>query len=124
MFAIEELSRKPEHRNHSLTVAAIVLSGLMGVSIYGSNNHFGVIQVEGLGWHVLLPAILVALSCGALGGLFSRLLLVSLAGQSRDWFSRQRREHPVMFAGACGLAVAVIGMVSLGATFGSGYAHT
>ena len=124
MFAIEELSRKPEHRNHSLTVAAIVLAGLMRVSISGDNNDFGVIQIEGLGWHVLMPAVLVALSCGALGGLFSRLLVISLAGNSRDWFSRQRSDHPVLFAGVCGLAVALIGVVSLGATFGSGYAHT
>ncbi len=124
MFAIEELSRKPEQRNHSLTVAAIVLAGLMGVSVYGNNSHFGVIHIEDFGWHVLFPAILVALSCGVLGGLFSRLLVVSLAGQSGDWFSQQRRAHPVAFAAACGLAVAVIGLVTLGATFGSGYSHT
>jgi len=124
MFAIEELTRKPEQRNHSLTVAAIVLAGLMGVSMYGNKSHFGVIHIEGFGWPVLLPALLVALSCGVLGGLFSRLLVVSLAGQSTDWFSRQRRAHPVLFAGACGLAVAVIGVVTLGATFGSGYAPT
>ena len=124
MFAIEELSRKPEQRNHSLTVAAIVLAGLMGVSAYGNSSHFGVIHVEDFGWHVLMPALLVALSCGVLGGLFSRLLVVSLAGQSGDWFSRQRRARPVMFAAACGLAVAVIGVVTLGATFGSGSAHT
>ncbi|MBK9442476.1 MAG: chloride channel protein [Comamonadaceae bacterium] len=124
MFAIEELSRKPEQRNHSLTVAAIVLAGLMGVSMYGNKSHFGVIRIEGFGWSVLLPALLVALCCGVLGGLFSRLLVVSLAGQSTDWFSRQRHQHPVLFAGACGLVVAVIGVVTLGATFGSGYAHT
>lgn len=124
MFAIEELSRKPDQRNHSLTVAAIVLAGLMGVSAYGNRSHFGVIHVEGFGWHALFPALLVALSCGVLGGLFSRLLVVSLAGQSNDWFSRQRRAHPVRFAAGCGLAVAVIGVVTLGATFGSGYTHT
>ena len=124
MFAIEELSRRPEQRNHSLTVAAIVLAGLMGVSAYGNKSHFGVIHVEGFGWPVLFPALLVALSCGVLGGLFSRLLVVSLAGQSSDWFSQQRREHPVFFAAACGLAVAAIGVATLGATFGSGYTHT
>lgn len=124
MFAIEELSRKPEQRNHSLTVAAIVLAGLMGVSAYGNKSHFGVIHVEDFGWHVLFPALLVALCGGVLGGLFSRLLVVSLAGHSNDWFSRQRRAHPVGFAAGCGLAVAVIGVATLGATFGSGYTHT
>jgi H+/Cl- antiporter ClcA len=124
MFAIEELTRKPEQRNHGLTVAAIVLAGLMGVSVYGNASHFGVIHIENFGWSVLLPGLLVALSCGALGGLFSRLLVVSLAGTSRDWFSRQRKLRPVAFAAGCGLAVAAIGVATLGATFGSGYAHT
>jgi H+/Cl- antiporter ClcA len=48
----------------------------------------------------------------------------SLAGDGPDRFSRYRREHPVLFAGGCGLAVAVVGVVTGGATFGSGYSHT
>jgi H+/Cl- antiporter ClcA len=124
MFAIEELTRKPEQRNHGLTVAAIVLAGLMGVSAYGNASYFGIIHIDKFGWQVLLPGLLVTLSCGALGGLFSRLVVVSLAGTSRDWFSRQRKLRPVAFAAGCGMAIAVIGVVTLGSTFGSGYAHT
>jgi H+/Cl- antiporter ClcA len=124
MFAIEELTRKAEHRNHGLTIAAIVLAGLMGISAYGNGSYFGVIRVEGFGWNALLPGILVSLVCGLLGGLFARLLVVSLAGRSLAWFSAQRRSRPVIFAAACGLRVAVIGVVTAGDTFGSGYAHT
>ncbi|APW44879.1 chloride channel protein [Rhodoferax saidenbachensis] len=124
MFAIEELTRKPEHRNHGLTIAAIVLAGLIGVSAYGNGSYFGVIRVEGFGWNALLPGLLVSLACGLLGGLFSRLLAVSLAGNSLDWFSAQRKIRPVAFAAGCGLAIAIIGVVSAGDTFGSGYAHT
>ncbi len=124
MFAIEELARKPEQRNHGLTVAAIVLAGLMGVSAYGNASYFGVIHVAGFGWNVLLPAVAVSLACGLAGGLFSRLLVESLAGQSGDWFSRLRNARPIAFAAGCGLAVAVIGVLSGGATFGSGYAQT
>jgi H+/Cl- antiporter ClcA len=50
--------------------------------------------------------------------------VASLSGQSKDWFSQLRRKAPVRFAAGCGLAVAVIGLVSHGATFGSGYSHT
>lgn len=67
MFAIEELTRKPEHRNHGLTIAAIVLAGLMGISAYGNGSYFGVIKVEGFGWRALLPGVLVSLACGLLG---------------------------------------------------------
>lgn len=44
---------------------------------------------------------------GATGGLFSRLLLASLNGTGMDAFSRLRLAGPVLFAGECGLLVAV-----------------
>jgi H+/Cl- antiporter ClcA len=123
MFAIEELSRKPEQRSNGLLLAAIVLAGLMAVSVYGNSTYFGVIRVQNLGAALLLPGLLVALCSGAAGGLFSRLLVISLAGRSGDWFSRFRQKAPIRFAAACGLAVAVLGLVSHGDTYGSGY-HT
>jgi H+/Cl- antiporter ClcA len=124
MFAIEELTRKPEQRSNGLLLAAIVLGGLMAVSIYGNATYFGVIRVENISMALLLPGLLVAVCSGLAGGLFSRLLAVSLAGGTPDWFSRFRRMAPVRFAAACGLAVAVLGCVSHGDTYGGGYAHT
>jgi H+/Cl- antiporter ClcA len=124
MFAIEELSRKPEQRNNGLLLAAIVFAGLMAVSVYGNATYFGVIRVEHLSMALLWPGLLVAVGCGLAGGLFSRVLVLSLAGQSNDWFSRMRRQAPVRFAAGCGLLVAVLGLVSQGATYGSGYGHT
>lgn len=124
MFAIEELSRKPEQRSSGLLLAAIVLSGLMAVSIYGNSTYFGVIKVDKLSWVLLLPGLLVAVASGLAGGLFSRLLLVSLRGESVDRFTRWRISSPVAFAAGCGLAVAVIGLASHGNTFGTGYAHS
>lgn len=123
MFAIEELSKKTEQRSNSLVVVAIVVAGLMGVSAYGNASYFGLIRVEGFGTALILPAILVALSCGVAGGLFSRLLIASLSGRSPDWFSKCRRNFPILFAAACGLAVAILGIASNGETYGSGYAH-
>jgi H+/Cl- antiporter ClcA len=124
MFAIEELSRTPEQRSSGLLMAAIVLAGLIAVSVNGNATYFGVIHISGLDWALLLPALLVTLCSGLAGGLFSRLLLASLGGQAGDLFSRLRRARPVLFAALCGLAVAVLGLVSAGAVFGSGYAHT
>ncbi|MEY4748745.1 MAG: hypothetical protein RIQ60_959 [Pseudomonadota bacterium] len=124
MFAIEELARSPEHRSSGLLVAGIVLAGLIGVSVYGNGTYFGVIKVQQLDWHTLLPGLLVAVGAGLSGGLFARLLIESLDAVPRDRFSRFRQARPVLFAGACGLLVALIGVVSQGATFGSGYAST
>lgn len=124
MFAIEELSRRPEQRNSGLIIAAIVLAGLVAVSILGNGTYFGVIQVPALDLALLGPGVLVALAGGVAGGLFSRLLIASLSGRCADAPSRWRARRPVLFAAACGLAVAVIGIASGGTTFGSGYTYT
>lgn len=123
MFAIEELSNRSEQRSNSLVLVAIVMAGLIGVSAYGNASYFGVIRVAGFGSGLIFPAILVALCSGIAGGLFSRLLIVSLSGNSADWFTKVRRNFPIIFAAACGLAVAILGIASNGQTYGSGYAH-
>lgn len=123
MFAIEELSKKTGQRSNSLVLVAIVVAGLMGVSAYGNASYFGIIRVENFGTALIAPAILVAMCCGVAGGLFSRLLIVSLSGNSPDWFSKSRRNFPIIFAAGCGLTVAILGLVSHGDTYGSGYAH-
>lgn len=124
MFAIEELSRSPEQRSSGLLVAGIVLAGLIGVSVDGNATYFGMIHAVSVGTALLLPGLLVALASGLAGGLFSRLMYASLSGRSPDRFSQWRRRWPVRFAAGCGLAVAVIGLISGGDTFGSGYSHS
>ncbi len=124
MFAIEELTRKPEQRSNGLLLAAIVLGGLMAVSVYGNATYFGIIRVDNPHLDLLLPGLLVAVCSGAAGGLFARLLTLSLAGSSGDWFSQLRQRAPVWFAAGCGLAVALLGCLSQGDAYGSGYGHT
>jgi H+/Cl- antiporter ClcA len=124
MFAIEELARSPERRSSGLLVAAIVLAGLIAVSVHGNSTYFGVIHAQDIGVDLLLPGLALAVLAGLAGGLFSRLMIASLGGQGLDPMSRLRARRPVVFAAVCGLAVAVIGLASAGATFGSGYAST
>jgi H+/Cl- antiporter ClcA len=123
MFAIETLTRRPETRSSGLLIGAIVLAGLMAVSIYGNRTYFGVIEVPALDWALFAPGLLVAALCGIGGGLFARVLIVSAAGAG-DRLSRWRERSPVWFAAGCGLAVAVIGLATGGAVFGSGAAQT
>jgi H+/Cl- antiporter ClcA len=124
MFAIEELARSPERRSSGLIIAAIVLAGLIAVSAHGNSTYFGVIHAPAIGFALFLPGLLVAVLAGLAGGLFSRLLVASMGGRGRDAASRLRASHPIVFAACCGLAVAIIGIVTGGATFGSGYAST
>ena len=123
IFAIEELTRKIEHRSSGLIITAIVIAGLVAVSAFGNASYFGVIRVSSLGWDYLLPGLLVIVSGGLLGGVFSRLLYASIVGGG-DRFSQLKARYPVRFAAVCGFAIAVLGWVSHGATFGGGYEYT
>ena len=119
VFAIEELSKRMDSRTNGVIISAIVLAGLVSISFFGNLTYFGSIAVPGLSWQVFFPGLAVVVLCGALGGLFSRLLVASIEGLP-DRVSALRRAKPVRFAAACGLVIAVIGLVTGGATFGAG----
>lgn len=123
VFAIEELSRRLEQRSSGLMLAAIVVSGLVSVSVFGNLSYFGRVSIEVLSWSDLLwPGFLIALSCGLSGGLLARLLLVSSTGLP-DRFCAYRRAYPVRFAAWCGFGVAAIGIVTGGSALGGGHHH-
>ena len=119
MFAIEELSRKLESHSSGLILSAIVLAGLMGVSVFGNLTYFGFIPVPRFGLNMVLPGLMVAIGSGALGGLFSRMMSESLIG-THERLNQWRSRHPIGFALLGGLLVAAIGLASGGTTFGSG----
>lgn len=123
VFAIEELSRRLEQRSSGLMLAAIVVSGLVSVSVFGNLSYFGRVRIEVVSWADLFwPGLLIAGICGLMGGLLSRLLLVSFTGLP-DRFCALRRAHPVRFAALCGLGVAVIGVATGGSVHGGGHDH-
>ena len=93
IFALEQLSRRRSMSHSALVIVSIVLAGL------------------------------VAVVAGLAGGLFSRLIVVSMRGLP-DRFSAWRSSHPFRFAAGCAFAVAVIGLVTGGTTAGAGYAPT
>ena len=121
VFALEQLSRRRKLSHSALVIASIVLAGLMAVSFFGNVTYFGRLRVQELSWTLFWPGLLVALVAGLAGGLFSRLIVVSVRGLP-DRFSRWRVSHPLRFAAGCAFAVAVIGIVTGGTTAGAGYA--
>ena len=124
VFAIEELSRRLQDRSSGLMLAAIVVAGLVSVSAFGNLSYFGRVRAEAVSWWGLLAlGALVALGCGLLGGLLSRLMLASFTGLP-DRFCAYRRKRPVTFAAICGFVVAVIAVISDGAAVGVGHHHT
>lgn len=122
-FAVEELGRKLETRTSGVLLSTIILSGMVAIALQGNYNYFGHFDVQGVSLDIVAPALAIGIGCGLLGGLFSRMLL---------WPQRHRRfvlwewrsAHPVLFAGICGLIVAILGWISGGMSFGSGYGIT
>jgi len=119
VFAIEELYGRLETRASGLIITAIVLAGLVAVSVFGNLSYFGVIRVPHVGWSTLGPGLAVTLASGVAGGLFSRLMAASLTG-APGRLNAARARWPLRFAAVGGLLVAVIGLVTGGATFGAG----
>ena len=122
-FAVEELGRKLETRTSGVLLSTIILSGMVGIALEGNYNYFGHFNVGEINLDLVGPVLASGIGCGALGGLFSRMLLWPQRYQ-RFVLWEWRRVHPVWFAGACGLIVAVLGWVSGGMSFGSGYGIT
>ena len=123
VFALEQLTRRRGISHSSLVISSIVLAGLVAVAVFGNETYFGRLRVQQLSWSLLLPGMAVALVCGLAGGLFARLIVVSVRGLP-DRFCRWRAACPLRFAAACAFAVAVIGLLTGGATAGAGYATT
>ncbi|MDR0717289.1 MAG: chloride channel protein [Azoarcus sp.] len=122
MFAIEEMCRYRAFRANSTTLVAVIFAGLMSLALLGSYTYFGrttagiTLGWPGGAWPVLVTGILGGLA----GGGFARLLIIStrsLPGMAGE-FARQR---PVVFAAACGLATGLLGLLSGGLTYGTGY---
>lgn len=123
VFAIEELGRRLETRTSGILLSTIILAGLVSIALVGNYNYFGTLSVEAVDAGIILPIIVSGVVCGVLGGVFSKLLLWPMRhpGQSL-WQWRAR--NPILFAGVCGLLVAVIGFVGGGFSYGSGYVVT
>ncbi len=122
VFAIEELGRRFEQRTNGVIITAIVLSGLVAISLEGNYTYFGQLSVGIVDKNIMLPVLFCGLVCGITGGVFSRILISS--GKMKGPLGRLRQLHPLWWAGFCGLVVAVLGVVSGGAAHGSGYATT
>lgn len=123
IFAIEELGRRFEQKTNGVVITAIVLSGLVSISLQGNYTYFGSLSVGLIDSAIIIPAITCALVCGVLGGIFSRTLLES-SGKLNGRLGLFRQLHPLWWAGFCGLMVALLGVVSGGVAHGSGYIPT
>lgn len=118
-FAIEEMASAYEQRMAMLVITTVIVSGMVTVGLAGNYVYFG----GGIDARLALgPAVVVALVAGFLGGLsgglFARGMLAM--ARARSGLLGWMKARPVLFAGGCGLAVALLG-IGTGLTWGTGY---
>ncbi|MGV8996715.1 MAG: chloride channel protein [Parvibaculaceae bacterium] len=120
VFGIEEMSRSFEVRASGLVIGTIIAAGLTSLAFLGDYTYFGTSDAVlpfGFDW---MAVVVCGVLGGFFGGLFSRVLILfafGFPGRVGDWI----KAHPVLFAGTCGLLVAICGIASGGAVYGTGY---
>jgi len=121
VFAIEELSHSFESRASGVVITAIVIAGVIALGLNGNYTYFGTIQIGAQIPNMFAVAVvLTAIVTGIAGGAFCWLLLNAARWMPAS-LRRVRDNRPITFAALCGLLIAVVGLASHGATFGSGY---
>ncbi|HEX2020938.1 MAG TPA: chloride channel protein [Aurantimonas sp.] len=120
VFAIEEMGRTYEARTNGLVLSAVVLAGLASLGLTGNYTYFGgnneVVHTM-REWGLVIACGVVG---GALGAIFSATAL-RLMRRVRRWSVSAPKQRAVLVAAGCGLIVALVGILSDGATYGTGY---
>ena len=123
VFGIEEMSRSFEARTSGIFLGAVIAAGLTSITLQGDYTYFGatgaILGGSLQGW-IAVPVLGVL--GGLLGGGFSRVIVLFATGLPGR-FGAMVKRHPIWFAAVCGLVVALCGLASGGAAFGTGYAQ-
>lgn len=120
VFAIEELSHSFEARTSGTVLTAVVIAGITTLALMGNYTYFGHTPAEldfGPAW---IAVVLCSIAGGLTGGLFSAALIRAARGLPGR-IGQLLMRHPVTFAAGCGVAIAAIGVISHGQTYGTGY---
>lgn len=120
VFAIEEMGRSYQARTNGLVLSTVVLAGASALAILGSYSYFGIAAARPDFPRDMALVLACGIGGGALGAGFSAGVL-NLTRRIRRW----RPAHPlaklIAVAGGAGLLVAVTGLLTDGATFGTSY---
>jgi H+/Cl- antiporter ClcA len=120
VFGIEEMSRSFEVRSSGLVIGCVIAAGLTSLALWGNYTYFGSsaqMLANGSDW-VAVP--LCGVAGGLAGGVFSRVVIAAARGFP-GLAGRWVKAHPVWVALGCGVAVALCGLASGGAVYGTGY---
>ncbi|HJO22917.1 MAG: chloride channel protein [Myxococcota bacterium] len=116
VFAIEEIGRSFDKKNVGLIMVAVALACTACWVYIGDYVFYGRLNpslTSPVQWLVIIPIAAVA---GFLGGCFSRAVVAGTR-----WVNRTLKNHRVLVPLGLGAGLAGLGLVSGGASYGSGY---
>jgi H+/Cl- antiporter ClcA len=122
VFAIEEVAKSFAGRINELVIASVAIAGGVSWLFLGNYAYFGespARMAHAVDW-IAIPVC--SLLGGAMGGIFSRSL-VMLTRRPPQFIAKLRR-RPALFAAICGLIVAALSVATGGFASGNGYAQT
>ena len=120
VFAIEEMGRAFEQRTSGFVLIAVILAGIASLGLVGNYSYFGSTSSHLMVTIDWVAVLVCGVLGGALGGLFARLTIWGQARTAR-WIAPVPMRRALLVAFCCGLAVALCGILSGGATYGTGY---
>lgn len=120
VFAIEEMGKAYESRTNGIVLTAVILAGLSSIGLVGSYNYFGMSAVMATSAADWLLVLICGIGGGLLGALFSATA-VRIMARIRRWSHVLPLKRLLIVAATCGLLSAIIGIVSGGTTYGTGY---
>jgi len=122
VFAIEEMSRSFEQRTNGLVLYAVIFAGLTSLGLLGNYTYFGTTSAAVTTPRDWVLVVVCGVVGGLAGGLFARLLLDGTK-LARRVLARLSPRRALLLPLGCGLVVALVGVATRGATFGTGYAQ-
>jgi len=120
VFAIEELHRSFEEETSGTIFMAVVMAGITSLALVGNYTYFGISTAHLQHWQDWIDVLYAGVLGGLAGGAFARSMLW-VRFNMPDRMQRFRTASPVAFAFLCGVCVALVGWMSHGITFGTGY---
>jgi len=101
-------------------ILAVMLAGVASLGLLGDYTYFGHSTAVLMPIPDIYAVIVCGIGGGGLGGAYSRGLIYGLKHMGKAFGGKIGR-HPVLFAAACGLLLAILGGLAGRDIFGTGY---
>ena len=115
-FAIEEMAEGTFAKIKQTVMISVILAGITTQAIVGNYVYFGRPTIANIDANIIVPALIIGVFGGLLGGGFAKLLTLTVKFQKKfKWWKK---------ALVCGVIVALMNFLSQGDAAGTGYAIT